>query len=254
MENEDQILIKKDDFNVKKCGRKSSISEIDFQKMMLIHQKSIFEYGKMLPLSHRIIKDMAHNLQVTDKCIYLKLKRHLESYANYVKVEKSDTEESEAENENTIEINVSTEKRLKLQPIVPDTVNMLERSEMPVNWTYTIAKLLWESGVKTPCSYDFKNRNLKDNELATTAKCSECGACFKINSEQQFKKIIVQWINKGTPNTFHKKKRRITANVREEIAEELVNSSATCYRRKQARTLMESGDSTPAIIANAGSY
>lgn len=129
---------------------------------------------------------------------------------------------------------------------------MIKRNQMPVNWTYTVSTLLWKSGVKTPCAYIFANRNLIDNELATTAKCSECGACFEINSEQHFKKLIVKWINKGIPNMYHKKKRRITANVRTEIAETLVNSSATCYRRKQGSTLMKSGDPTPAIITNPG--
>lgn len=252
MENEEEVTNKKYDLIVKKCGRKSSISDLDFQKMMLIHQKSIFEYGTMLPLSHPIIKDMAHNLQVTDRCIYLKIKRHLNSKSNYVNVEKCDTGESEDENDNAIEIVVSTENRLKLLPIVPDNINMLKRCQMPVNWTYTVATLLWECGVKTPCSYIFANGNLIDNELVTTAKCSECEACFKINSEQNFKKIIVYWINKGTENTYHKKKRRITANVRKQISEDLVNSSATCYRRQQGRALMKSGDPTPATIANAG--
>lgn len=242
--------------NVNKCGRKSTISELDFKKVLLIHNKSINEYGKMLPLSHTVIKDMAQTLKVTDKCIYIKLKRHLESAKSskfLIPIDNSETSDDENINDNIVEIKLSAEKRLMLLPTIPDNINMLKRSQMPVNWTYIVATLIYEAGIKTPCSYTFANRNIVDNELSTTAKCSECEAFFKINSEQNFKKLILTWIIKGSENTYHKKKRKIRSNIRSDIAEHILTSSVTCYIRQQGiRAQMVPHDPTPATIVRPG--
>lgn len=139
--------------------------------------------------------------------------------------------------------------------IMPSDVKIPgKRYQMPENWTYYMARIIWDSGVRNDCAYSFLNGNIIENELKTIGTCKECGGSFNISSKQNFRKIILVWKHLGSEEIVHFKKRTITKTLRKNIANELMVTSSTVYRRQEAAKYMKPWDKTPAFIANAGEF
>lgn len=243
-------------------GRQSEVCEKDFLNLIAKNADIFKGYGKMLPVNHQIITEFADALGATRKGMHLKIKKYFE-VTKFFSIDKNQRVTTEvttnAESEDEIIENVgytkenhqilllSSDERLKLIPVIGPT-----RPQMPENWTFYIAELLWESGTKTECAYSFKNGNIVDGELKTNATCNECEAHFDIYSEGNFKSIHIIWINKGNTKIIHKKKRKFTKNVKILNAQALSNTSSTTYLRQKAVEKMKYGDVIPATIAKAG--
>lgn len=233
-------------------GRKSKVDEKIFLSLIAKHFKAFKSNGRMLPLKHEIITEFSETLQFSRKGIYLKIDRYLKVINGYCLNDESNDSEKEDDDGLTDErykkhtFLLSSEYRNKLMPI------KRKRLQMPDNWTFFIAELMWDCGIKTACAYSFINGNIVDGELNTKAYCCECNASFNIYSDQNFKKIHIFWIKKGNENIIHVKKRKFTKNIKFENAKALTSTSSMCYNRQKAAEKMIPGDVIPATIANTG--
>lgn len=243
-------------------GRQSAVCEEDFLKLIAKHAETFKSYGGILPVNHEIITEFAVTLNATRKGIHLKIKKYLElSQCFFIEkkqqIRNDDSDDhSEEENTGTVDseygthqiVVLSAQEQEKIMPV------MLEgkRIQMPDNWTFYIAEILWDAGVKTECAYSFVNGNIIRGELKTTASCFECGANFGICTEEHFKKINIEWFNKGNSEIIHLKKRKFTKNVKLINSKALANTSSTTYLREKASEKMKWGDVIPATIAKAG--
>lgn len=249
----------------RKRGRQSEICENDFLNLIAKHAEIFKSYGKMLPVNHQIITEFAIALGATCKGMHLKIKRYFEvsKFFGVTKTHQVDNDESEEEINGTVRkvdaeyvymeedhqtLLLSSDQTKQLMPVISKT----KRPQMPDNWSFYIAELIWESGTKTECAYRFLNGNIVGGELKTKATCSECGAEFNIYSEENFKSIHIIWINKGNPKILHNKKRKFSKNVNIENSKAIINASSTTYMRRKAADKMTFGEVTPATIAKPG--
>lgn len=145
---------------------------------------------------------------------------------------------------------LSNKERDQIMP--PEERYPGKRKKMPENWTYFMAKIIWNSGIKTSCAYRFFNGNIIENELKTMGSCSECNASFDISSKENYRKIILVWKDLGADDIVHSKKRTLTKTVRKMTAQDLLLTTSTVYRRQEATNNMKPGDKIPSFIANPG--
>lgn len=220
---------------------------------------------EMPPMSSPVYSEIGKLCNISDKTVYLRVKRlkeknklmkPAENHSENIEEAEDDIRTYDSEDLDDEDTTTITLKNNHMEDLVPSIkiykgVSKDRRvTTLLPGWADVLCDVMWEE-LKIPCCLSFKKVNVTADGLNTVGVCTECSFKCRVQSSPDFSKLEIT-MQAGIANVVHVKKRKVTGKRRLMLGNEISDTKSQVFRNKMANKLMEDYDVEPATLPNTG--